>query len=150
MDATPRLPVAFRPRAAPLVPVAVAACGAAAFALAARLAERDDAALARLSGVGGEGLLVVIGEAADLPWVDGVVYLGRDPGAPALLLPTALEPDVPAPLFERAILAHASGAPPPVAVIVGPAGAGPLLAGTGGARPIRRGELLAAVEGAGS
>jgi hypothetical protein len=138
----------LRPRAVPLAPVAVAARGPAAAALAARLAGRDDAALGRLSAVSAPGLLLVIGAAEELPWVDGVVYLGKDPAAPSLLLPTALEPDVPAPLFERAILARAraatrGGAPlsvePPIVVLVDP----PALAGAGAARAIGRAELRA-------
>src|SRR5579871_6188987 len=128
--AVPGIPVAFRPRAVPLAPVAVAARGEAAAALASRLARRDDAALGRLSGVSAPGLLLVIGAVEELPWVDGVVYLGRDPAAPSLLLPTALEPDVPAPLFERAVLARARSAAPPIAVLVDP----PALVGAGAAR----------------
>ena len=137
--APPLVPIAFRPRATPLAPAAVAGRGRAAIALASRLAARDDAALGRLSGVHAPGLLVVLGAEGELPWADGVVYLGRDPAAPSLLLPSALEPDVPAPLFERAILARAKKAAPPIAVLVDP----PALAGVGVARPIRRSELAA-------
>ena len=127
-----RLPVAFRPRATPLAPVAAAARGPAAAALAERLLARPEAALATLSGVSASGLLLVLGDAGALPWIDGVVYLGRDPAAPALLLPTALTPDVPAPLFERAVLARVPAAP--VAVLVDP----PALVSTTAARPIER------------
>ena len=96
--APPLIPIAFRPRARPLAPAAVAARGPAATAMATRLSARDDAALGRLSGVHAPGLLVVIGDPSELPWVDGVIYLGRDPAALlALPLPAALEPDVPAP-----------------------------------------------------
>jgi len=135
----PLLPVTFGPRASPLAPSAAAARGPAAVALARLLAARGDAALARLAGVSGPGLLLVIGAAADLPWVDGIVYLGKDPRAPSLLLPSALEPDVPASLFERAVLSRAAGVDAPNAVLVDP----PALAGGGAARPIRRAELLA-------
>jgi hypothetical protein len=112
--------------------VAAAARAAAAVALATRLLARDDDALRRLAGAAAPGLLVILGDAADLPWVDGIVYLGRDPGAPALLLPTALAPDVPAPLLERALLARGGGAP--LAVLLDP----PALVPTGGARPLDR------------
>jgi hypothetical protein len=135
----PLLPVTFGPRASPLVPLAAAARGTAAAALARHLAARDDAALARLSGVSGPGLLLVIGAAVDLPWITGIVYLGKDPGAPSLLLPSALEPDVPASLFERAVLLRTPGADVPIAVLLAP----PALAGAGSARPIRRAALLA-------
>jgi hypothetical protein len=143
MSAPPRIPIAFRPRAAPLVPTAAAARGPAAVALAVRLLGRDDAALGRLSGVSGPGLILVLGQADELPWVDGAVYLGRDPAAPSLLLPTALAPDVPAPLLERALLARAPDLAPPLAVLVDP----PLIVGTGVARPVRRAELSAFLDG---
>jgi hypothetical protein len=138
------IPIGFRPRAEPLVPTAAAARGDTARALAERLLARDDDALARLAGVAGDDLLVVIGARDELPWIDGVVYLGKDPAAPSLLLPTALAPDVPAGLFERAILAHVKGAVPPIAVLCDP----PVIAGTGAARPIRRRELLRFARGA--
>jgi hypothetical protein len=136
--------VQWRPRAAPLEPVGMAVRGAAAGVLAERLLARDDEALARLSGVAAPGLLVVLGDAGELPWVDGAVYLGRDAEAPALLLPTAHEPSVPLPLVERALLARSAGAPglswsaPPYAVLVDP----PLLASVQAARPIVRQVLL--------
>jgi hypothetical protein len=134
--------VSFRPRATPLAVMAAAARGAAAEMLADRLCRRDDAALGRLAGVAGPGLLVVIGAERDLPWVDGIVYLGKDAGAPSLLLPTTLEPDVPAPLFERAMIARAGDGAPPLAVLLDP----PAIVGTGAARPIRRAELSAFLE----
>jgi hypothetical protein len=135
--------VSFRPRVTPLAPLAAAARGPAAELLADRLRRRDDAALGRLAGVAGPGLLVVIGAEQDLPWVDGIVYLGKDPGAPSLLLPTTIEPDVPAPLFERAMIAQAGDGAPPLAVLIDP----PAIVGTGAARPIRRAELSAFLEG---
>lgn len=138
MTSAPRVSIAFRPRAVPLAPAAAAARGGAARALAERLLDRDDEALAKLAGVWAPGLILVMGEADLLPWVDGVVYLGRDPGAPALLLPTALSPDVPAPLLERAVRARADLAAP-IAVLADP----PALVSAGGARAIERTRLLA-------
>ncbi len=79
------------------------ASGAAAKALGRRLIELDDAALRSLAAVAGDDSIVVLGEAAALPWADGVVYLGRDETAPDLLLPTALSPTVPAAVLEAAI-----------------------------------------------
>lgn len=136
-EVAPTLTVAFRPRAAPLAPVAAAARGAAARALAERLLARDDEALAKLAGVAAPDLILVLGESDALPWVDGVLYLGRDPAAPALLLPTALEPDVPAPLLERAVLARERAAP--VAVLVEPR----QLVSAAAARPVERARLAA-------
>ena len=117
----------------------MAARGEAARALARRLLARDDEALARLSGVAGPELLVVLGVAADLPWVDGAVYLGRDADAPALLLPTTREPAMPPVLAERALIARAQAlnAAPPLAVLLDP----PILASAQAARPILRATL---------
>ena len=93
--------------------------------------------------MGGPALIVLVGARADLPWIDGIVYLGRDPAAPALLLPTTLAPDVPPALLERAVLARLSGAAPPIAVLVDP----PALVPLGEARPVDRGVLARWVEG---
>jgi len=128
--------VVWRPRTAPLDPVGVAARGVAARALARRLLAREDKALARLSGAAAPDLLVVLGEAAELPWVDGAVYLGKDASAPTLLLPTTREPSVPLPLLERAF-ARTVAAPPPLAVLLDP----PLVASTEAVRPILRATL---------
>jgi hypothetical protein len=133
----PRLPVAFVPRRAPLAPLAAAAQGPAARALAERLLARDDDALAALSGVASPDGIIVLGPAEALPWVDGVVYLGRDPEAPALLLPTALAPDAPPALLERAVLTRVAAAP--VAVLADP----PALASLAAARPLDRARLRA-------
>jgi hypothetical protein len=110
--------VAWTPRDEPLVPCAAAVWKDAARAMAERLLGLTDAALARLSGVGGAGVIVVLGDAADLPWVDGVSYLGRDVEAPSLLLPTNARPSVPAALLERALLRRFAAIKPPLAVIV--------------------------------
>ncbi|SRR6266545_55937 len=125
--------VVWRPRTTPLDPVGVAARGEAARFLARRLLAREDEALARMSGAAAPELLVVLGESADLPWVDGAVYLGKDAAAPSLLLPTTREPAVPLPLLERAFV-RAAQAPPPLAVLLDP----PLLASLEAARPILR------------
>jgi hypothetical protein len=64
--------------------------------------------------VSGPDVLLVVGD--ELPWADGVVYLGRDPDAPKLLLPTTLMPEVPVDLFERALLHKFADAAAPLAV----------------------------------
>lgn len=108
------------PRTEPLRPCAVAARGVAAKALAGRLLSTDDDGLARLRGVAANGILVLQGEKCHLPWVDGALYLGRDDGAPSLLLPTAESPRVPTALLERAVLASTPCVHPPVAVLLRP------------------------------
>lgn len=106
------------PRAAPLTPSAVLAVGESARTLARRLRDFSDAQLARLRGVGGSDVLVVLGAADDLPWSDGAAYLGSEPSAPELYLACASEPDVPAPLLLRALLRHFQPAPPSVPLVV--------------------------------
>jgi hypothetical protein len=116
----------------------VAGVGAVALALARRVLAADEAGLSAWSGVAGPGVLVLLGEADTLPWVDGAVYLGRDSAAPALLLPCALAPSVAPALLERALLARAGGATP-LAVLPRTSHLVPV----GAARPVAR-ETLAA------
>jgi hypothetical protein len=115
----------------------VAATGEVARALARKLLAREDGALARLRGVAGPELLVLLGEAEALPWVDGVVYLGRDEQAPSLLLPSNRAPAVPPALLERALLARAGAGDAPLAVLLDP----PRLVPTGSARTVARERL---------
>ena len=141
------LPLRWQVREPPLEPVAAAATGHAARALARRLMAMSPERLGALSGVAGRELLLVLGVGKDLPWVDGVQYLGRDPEAPGLLLPTALRPAVPLPLVERAAMLRRRTAPMPVALVLDP----PLLVPLEEARPVDRAVLrqwLEGVEGA--
>lgn len=140
------LPVAWGPRRVPLEPVGVAVRGEAARSLARRLLGRTDEALDKLSGVAGADLLILLGDTAALPWVEGAVYLGRDPSAPSLLLPTTHEPSVPLDLLERALTQRAVRfqATPPLAVLLDP----PRLASTLEARPLVRERLQAWLEAA--
>ncbi|MCE9580315.1 MAG: hypothetical protein K8W52_44770 [Deltaproteobacteria bacterium] len=137
-----RIAVTWAARARPLPARAVVAIGGAARALGRRIAALDDDALAALDAVVGAELLLVRGDAERLPWVDGVVYLGRDPDAPDLLVPTALEPSVPAAVLARAVRARIAEAP--VAVLASPH----LLVPCAGARAIDRGLLAAWLEAA--
>ncbi len=135
-------PLAVRLRFDPLTPIAVVAVGDVALRLARRLLLLPDDALARLCGVAAPGVLAVSGPEPDLPWVNGVQYLGRDARAPTLLLPTAVVPAAPLQLMERALVAGSGGAPAPLAVLLDPLRVIPL----GGARPIERARLCAWVE----
>lgn len=127
----------WTPREPPLVPVAVAGRGDVARWLVARLLADDDTALAALQGVAGDGVIVVSGER--LPWVDGAEYLGRDPEAPALWLPTTRMPTVPVAWLQGAVLARCAEGASPVAVLADPL----LLVPTGSARPLVRSRLVA-------
>jgi hypothetical protein len=105
------VPLRWRARPVPLAPRALLARDQAARALARRLLAEDDAGLASLRACTADATLVVLAEEARLPWVDGAVYLGHDPAAPALLMPTHREPGVPADLFVEALEARLGRGP---------------------------------------
>jgi hypothetical protein len=111
---------AFSPRDDILEPAAAAGLGPIARLLAARLMLLSDDQLSRLRGCAGNGIVAVLGEAKDLPWVDGVAYLGRDPDAPRLLVPAMLRPNVAMDVFERAIARRAATLQGPWAVLATP------------------------------
>jgi hypothetical protein len=138
MPEAPQIQTHWRARATALAPLAVAACGDVASAFAHRLLALDDESLAKLKGVAGPQLLIVLGDEELLVWVDGVTYLGRDEAAPSLLLPTTLEPDVPPALFERALLKRLNHAAP-IAVLPVPH----VVSSVNSARPISRQTLTA-------
>jgi hypothetical protein len=110
--------ISWSDREPPLEACAVAAWGDVARRLASHLLELDQTALGRLTGVAGKSAIVLLGEETNLPWVDGVLYLGRDPVAPTLLLPTRIESAVPATnLLERALRKRFSNLSPPLAIL---------------------------------
>src|SRR5690349_7259231 len=124
----------WRTRSSPLQPTAAVARGAASAAMARRLLARSDEQLALLQGVAGQETLIVIGEADRLPWVDGAVYLGRDPDCPALLLPTHTGPEICGALVERALLNRFPEHLPPLVVLPSET----LVLSASAARPISR------------
>lgn len=115
------VPIAWQARTTPLVPSAVVAFGYGARALARRVLALDAAHRGRLLGAGSEDFLIVRGASGDLPWTDGVLYLGHDAEAPQLLLPTNRRPDVPLDLFARAIVTRFADQAHPLAVVESPA-----------------------------
>jgi hypothetical protein len=137
--------VRFAARAEPLQASAVCATGEVARVLAVALLERDDGALGALRGVGARDLLLMTGAAEALPWVDGVSYLGSDPSAPRLLLPThSTIIDIPLRVFEAALLRARPRLRPPIAVLPDP----PRLVSLDRALPIRRERLSRWLHGA--
>jgi hypothetical protein len=115
------LAVRWLARDEPLPARAVVGAGPSARRLAASLLARDDASLARLRGVAAAEWIAVEGDAEDLPWADGVVYLGRDPEAPSLLVPTRARPSVPAAWLEQALRRTHAQLLAPIAVVDAPA-----------------------------
>jgi MoxR-vWA-beta-propeller ternary system domain bpX5 len=110
------IPVRWEPRADPLAIRGVWARGPAAEALIARL-RADPERVFR--GLGGADWVLLLGE--EPPWVDDLVYLGRDPAAPRLLLPTHLAPYAgtvqAAAMLDRRVTAQCQGHAGPYAIV---------------------------------
>jgi hypothetical protein len=131
--------IRWRPRALPLRPLGALALGDRSRALASRLLADGDERLERLRGAAGVGVLLVLGSEADLPWIDGIRYLGRDDRAPLLLLPCEQEPDAPLAIVQAALLRRLGTTRPPVALTPAPA----RLVSASAASPIDRASLSA-------
>lgn len=58
-----------------------------------------------LRAAGADGVLIVVGPEEELPWAEGVTYLGREDG---VLLPTTLAPSVPPGLLRQVLQAQGS------------------------------------------
>ena len=93
----------WRARTAAVEPLAAVAWGDAATRLHAQLTRDVAAAPGCWSATASRDLLVLQGETATLPWVDGVAYAAPCDCAPALWLPTLWEPDLPGDLVARAL-----------------------------------------------
>jgi hypothetical protein len=109
----------FFPCERPLAPVAMAVSRERTRALLDRW-RRDATGLEALRGLGAQSTLLIFGDADVLPWVDGAIYLGLHPDAPRLFVPTALIPDVPYGILERALFAHRPEASEPSALLLEP------------------------------
>lgn len=96
-------PWQWRARTPEVEPLAAVAWGDAAARLHAQLARDVAASPGRWSATASRDVLLVQGEPATLPWVDGVAYAAPCHGAPTLWLPTLWEPDLPGDLVARAL-----------------------------------------------
>ncbi|HET7867636.1 MAG TPA: hypothetical protein VFL86_24805 [Burkholderiaceae bacterium] len=96
-------PWQWRARASDEEPLAAVAWGDAAARLHAQLARDAATSSGRWCATASRDVLVVQGEPATLPWVDGVAYAAPCRDAPALWLPTLWEPDLPGDLVARAL-----------------------------------------------
>ncbi|MFZ6720045.1 hypothetical protein [Undibacterium sp. Ji49W] len=90
-------------------PGGVVAHGKYAGALLKRMQKLHDDELHMLSIVATRSLMVVLGNAADLPWVDGVRYCAPHETARNLWLPTLCRPTLPGDLLQTH-LAQRTGA----------------------------------------
>lgn len=133
----------WSPRDCALSPVAVAGRGEVSVRLAQRLLQMDDESLAQLEGVAGKQLIVVQGKSDLLPWVEGVQYLGVDPGTPSVLFPTNYQPSLPPELLAGALRAK-TGTQELIALLLQPL----LAVQMGNARPVSRMTLASWLESA--
>ncbi len=151
---SPSLALGWVPREVPLSPEGLVAPRAVVGRLAARLAQADDAALAELRGVETAEGWVILGPTEALPWVEGLTYLGHEPLAPSLWVPTYLALSPHAALVERALDEHLGAGPR--ALYVAAAEAPVRVVPLRGARALDRARLLgsaralAGIEGASS
>lgn len=100
--------VRWRDVAEPRAPGGVIGLGAVAHALLRSLQQQPRPGCL---AVATDGVLLVTGDAAQLPWVDGGQYVAPCAEAGALWLPTTRHPDLPLDLLARA-LARQHGTPP--------------------------------------
>jgi len=92
-------------------PAGLVACGALARALLARLREREATERAGLTIVATRDMLVLLGPADRLPWLDGVRYCAPHADAPMLWLPTDAVPGLPADLVLANLAARGARLP---------------------------------------
>lgn len=115
----------------------VAAWGDALPRMLARLRAADDESLARLRGVRGDDVLVLVGPSDALPWIDGARYLARTVDEPNLLLPTGVRTQMSPRIVLRALLGKTPGLRPPLVLLPD----GRRLISIADARPIVRAQL---------
>ena len=101
----------WQDEAEPPSPQGVVGVGAVARALLETLAARPPAERARLSAAAHDRMLVLVGPAEQLPWVDGVQFVAPRAEAAALWLPTTRRPTVPLDLLAQAIARHHRASP---------------------------------------
>ena len=102
----------WRPRSQPLAIEGACAQGQAAGELAVRLLARPSCR--ELSGVQARDCLIILGPAEQLPWCEGVIYLGRASTLHPLYLPTHLAPTLPVAWLADALQERC---PPPWALL---------------------------------
>lgn len=103
--------MAWQPRHAALTPAGLVAPTALAPALLALLRRREATSLAALSVVATRDLLVLLGAADALPWLDGARYCAPDPQARNLWTSTHLAPALPADLVQINLIDRAASSP---------------------------------------
>ena len=98
-------------RSEALPPAGMVAAGPVTRRLLTRLSTLDAPALSRLSMLATRDMLVVLGSADELPWVNGARYCAPDPTVQTLWLPTNMAPLLPVDLVRRSASARAGDGP---------------------------------------
>lgn len=101
--------ISWSPTDTPLQPCVAVATDSIAAQLLQKLITMDDAALAAYKGVAGKNIVLISGDS--LPWVNGIRYLGSDPQAPNLFVPTNLQCNIPLALLDKAIKRQVANTP---------------------------------------
>ncbi|MCP4220633.1 MAG: hypothetical protein GY765_38755 [bacterium] len=97
------IPIRWIPKEPPLPLHGLFAGGPALEPLVKRLLRCPEKDRLLLRGVCGEDFIVLLGPDSILPWVEGLIYLGRYKEAPGLYLPTLRVPAVDAALVVEAL-----------------------------------------------
>lgn len=103
--------LAWSRRQEALAPAGLVAEGAAMAALVRKLHLTGEEALTRFTLVATRDMVILLGQAPDLPWVDGARYCAPDPQVQTLWLPTTMQPVLPPDLLRRSASAHAGDGP---------------------------------------
>lgn len=94
-----------------LVPAGAVAWGGAARDVLRQMQLRSAEQRTGLRFVATADMLVLLGDAGQLPWVDGIRYCAASPEAPMLWLPTLLRPSLPIDLLQHRLLHEAGRGP---------------------------------------
>lgn len=94
--------IRWRPRTNPLTAKGILIRRSQRVMAIKKLLSLKDDILQQLRGSANDSVILLLGETDLLPWLPGVAYLGKDPQAPHLWLPTTLEPTLPIDLLESA------------------------------------------------
>jgi hypothetical protein len=94
-----------------LEPAGAVACGSAAHGLLRQLQLRPEDERKGLRFVATADMLVLLGDAGQLPWVDGIRYCAASPEAPMMWLPTLLRPRQSVDLLQHRLLHEAGRGP---------------------------------------
>lgn len=91
-------------RKSPLPAKLAAAIGATSIKLGRRLLAYENNRLEQFKAVASHNLLIIASENSQLPWVDAIIYLGCDPAATQLYMPTLLKPNLAVALLQKRCL----------------------------------------------